>query len=196
MTRRFCRRVLGASGYEPEEIISSKDSYDLIVERGEQDFKSELERFPRLFSGVEVFERRCGLICFEAVERLGENSRHCRLAHTPCPGEQISVCHPAAFNSVFESLGDGILPHNVVKRLRPKPPGEYCISHNESSLLECCCKKSGIERLKSNRWPGLPQHSDAYAYGCLVPHLTRFASGTCMGPDHKICSVGHCFSTE
>ena len=53
MSHYHAVRVLGASGYEPEEIISSKDTYDLIVERGEQDFKSELERFPRLFSGVE-----------------------------------------------------------------------------------------------------------------------------------------------
>lgn len=53
MSHYHAVRVLGASGYDPEEIISSKDTYDLIVERGEQDFKSELERFPRLFSGVE-----------------------------------------------------------------------------------------------------------------------------------------------
>jgi len=53
MSHYHAVRVLGASGYEPDEIISSKDTYDLIVERGEQDFKSELERFPRLFSGVE-----------------------------------------------------------------------------------------------------------------------------------------------
>lgn len=46
-------RVLGASAYEPEQIIASEDTYDLIVERGEQDFNSELERFPRLFTGVE-----------------------------------------------------------------------------------------------------------------------------------------------
>ncbi len=46
-------RVLGASAYAPEEIIASQDTYDLIVERGKEDFKSELERFPRLFTGVE-----------------------------------------------------------------------------------------------------------------------------------------------
>lgn len=46
-------RVLGASAYGAEQIIASQDTYDLIVERGEQDFKSELERFPRLFNGVE-----------------------------------------------------------------------------------------------------------------------------------------------
>src|SRR6187401_2286178 len=46
-------RVLGASGYAPEHVIASRDTYDLIVERGEQDMKSEIERFPRLFQAVE-----------------------------------------------------------------------------------------------------------------------------------------------
>ncbi len=64
-------RVLGASGYAPEQIIASRDTYDLIVERGEQDMKSEIERFPRLFRAVEsvpgltwptiVFEKRMTL---------------------------------------------------------------------------------------------------------------------------------------
>ncbi len=61
-------RVLGASAYQPEHIIASQDTYDLIVERGEADMKSEIERFPRLFRAVEsvpgltwptiVFQRR------------------------------------------------------------------------------------------------------------------------------------------
>src|SRR3982075_3069160 len=46
-------RVLGASGYKPEHIIASRDTYDLIAERGEADMKSEIERFPRLFHAVE-----------------------------------------------------------------------------------------------------------------------------------------------
>ena len=46
-------RVLGASAYEVDHIISSQDTYDLIVERGEQDYKSEYERFPRLFQSAE-----------------------------------------------------------------------------------------------------------------------------------------------
>lgn len=46
-------RVLGASAYRPEHIIASQDTYDLIVERGEADMKSEIERFPRLFRAVE-----------------------------------------------------------------------------------------------------------------------------------------------
>ena len=64
-------RVLGASAYKPEHIIASRDTYDLIVERGEADMKSEIERFPRLFQAVEsvpgltwptlVFEKRMTL---------------------------------------------------------------------------------------------------------------------------------------
>jgi glyoxylase-like metal-dependent hydrolase (beta-lactamase superfamily II) len=64
-------RVLGASGYRPRHVIASRDTYDLIVERGEADMKSEIERFPRLFRAVEsvpgltwptlVFEKRLTL---------------------------------------------------------------------------------------------------------------------------------------
>ena len=49
-------RVLGASAYMAEggeHIIASQDTYDLIVERGEQDKASEIGRFPRLFRNVE-----------------------------------------------------------------------------------------------------------------------------------------------
>ena len=50
-------RVLGASAYfqeGAEQIIASRDTYDLIVERGEQDKASEIGRFPRLFRNVET----------------------------------------------------------------------------------------------------------------------------------------------
>ena len=53
LTHYHAVRVLGASGYQPQQIIASQDTYDLIVERGEQDRKSEIERFPRLFQAVE-----------------------------------------------------------------------------------------------------------------------------------------------
>ena len=49
-------RVLGATGYKDaglEQIIASQDTYDLIVERGQQDMDSEIGRFPRLFRSVE-----------------------------------------------------------------------------------------------------------------------------------------------
>ena len=46
-------RVLGASAYAPQEVIASRETYDLIVERGAADMKSEIERFPRLFRAVD-----------------------------------------------------------------------------------------------------------------------------------------------
>jgi len=47
-------RVLGASAYQPQQILASQDTYDLIVERGEADKASEIGRFPRLFRNVET----------------------------------------------------------------------------------------------------------------------------------------------
>jgi glyoxylase-like metal-dependent hydrolase (beta-lactamase superfamily II) len=46
-------RVLGASAYNPQQIIASQDTWDLILQRGEQDKVSEIGRFPRLFQAVE-----------------------------------------------------------------------------------------------------------------------------------------------
>ena len=46
-------RVLGASAYGAEQVIASRDTYELILERGEADMASEIGRFPRLFRAVE-----------------------------------------------------------------------------------------------------------------------------------------------
>ncbi|MFZ4477771.1 MAG: MBL fold metallo-hydrolase [Saprospiraceae bacterium] len=46
-------RVLGASAFHGAEIIASDKTLEMINERGEQDFKSETDRFPRLFRSVE-----------------------------------------------------------------------------------------------------------------------------------------------
>jgi glyoxylase-like metal-dependent hydrolase (beta-lactamase superfamily II) len=54
MSHYHAVRVLGASAYGAQQVIASHDTYDLIVERGAQDMKSEIERFPRLFRSVET----------------------------------------------------------------------------------------------------------------------------------------------
>jgi glyoxylase-like metal-dependent hydrolase (beta-lactamase superfamily II) len=46
-------RVLGASAYRTEHVIASRETRDLIAERGAADMKSEIERFPRLFRAAE-----------------------------------------------------------------------------------------------------------------------------------------------
>ena len=56
LTHYHAVRVLGASAYAAEgatEIIASQGTLELIVERGAQDMKSEMERFPRLFRGAD-----------------------------------------------------------------------------------------------------------------------------------------------
>ena len=46
-------RVLGASAYGADEILASDATRSLIVERGKEDWASELGRFPRLFQAAE-----------------------------------------------------------------------------------------------------------------------------------------------
>ena len=56
LTHYHAVRVLGASAYFAEgatEIIASQGTLELIHERGAQDMKSEMERFPRLFRNAE-----------------------------------------------------------------------------------------------------------------------------------------------
>lgn len=52
LTHYHAVRVMGASGYGAPNIIASRGTYELIKERGAQDFKSEVQRFPRLFQAV------------------------------------------------------------------------------------------------------------------------------------------------
>lgn len=53
MSHYHAVRVLGASAYEAENIYASRNTYELIKERGQQDYESEVGRFPRLFQGVD-----------------------------------------------------------------------------------------------------------------------------------------------
>ena len=54
LTHYHAVRVLGASAYKAEHIIASEATRGLIRERGEQDMKSEIGRFPRLFRGAHT----------------------------------------------------------------------------------------------------------------------------------------------
>ena len=52
LTHYHAVRVLGASAYKAEHVIASEATLGLIRERGRQDMKSEIGRFPRLFRGA------------------------------------------------------------------------------------------------------------------------------------------------
>lgn len=51
LTHYHAVRVLGASAYAASEIVMSEKARSMVVERGQEDWDSELGRFPRLFQG-------------------------------------------------------------------------------------------------------------------------------------------------
>lgn len=54
LTHYHAVRVLGAAAYRAQHIIASDATRELIRERGKQDMKSEIGRFPRLFRGADT----------------------------------------------------------------------------------------------------------------------------------------------
>src|SRR5688500_11267784 len=82
LTHYHAVRVLGASAYKAEHIIASAATLQLIRERGAQDMKSEIGRFPRLFRGAETIP---GLtwptLTFSGELTLRMGSLEVRVAH-------------------------------------------------------------------------------------------------------------------
>ncbi|MDO5605361.1 MAG: MBL fold metallo-hydrolase [Paracoccus sp. (in: a-proteobacteria)] len=53
LTHYHAVRVLGASAYGAPTVIMGEKARSMVVERGQEDWDSEFERFPRLFQGHE-----------------------------------------------------------------------------------------------------------------------------------------------
>lgn len=53
LTHYHAVRVLGASAYDADQIIMSDAARGMVEERGQEDWDSEFQRFPRLFQGHE-----------------------------------------------------------------------------------------------------------------------------------------------
>ncbi|MEM9330055.1 MAG: MBL fold metallo-hydrolase [Pseudomonadota bacterium] len=53
LTHYHAVRVLGASAYHANQVIMSEKARGMVVERGQEDWDSEFQRFPRLFEGHE-----------------------------------------------------------------------------------------------------------------------------------------------
>ncbi|WP_375261953.1 MBL fold metallo-hydrolase [Palleronia sp.] len=53
LTHYHAVRVLGASAYGAREVIMSDTAQAMVAERGQEDWDSEFDRFPRLFQGHE-----------------------------------------------------------------------------------------------------------------------------------------------
>jgi glyoxylase-like metal-dependent hydrolase (beta-lactamase superfamily II) len=93
LTHYHAVRVLGASAYVAEgatEVIASRGTYELIVERGAQDMQSEMERFPRLFRGADSVP---GLTWPTLVVGDGKPGRQGSL-EVDLGGVKVSIWHP------------------------------------------------------------------------------------------------------
>jgi len=82
LTHYHAVRVMGASAYGARDIIASDRTRELIAERGQQDFESEVQRFPRLFKAVETVP---GLtwptLTFETALTLWMGKREVQIKH-------------------------------------------------------------------------------------------------------------------
>lgn len=88
LTHYHAVRTLGAPAFAPATIVSSSTARQMIRERGEADFRSEVGRFPRLFNDVEsvhglvwpqvTFDRHLNLWLGD----LGIELRHLGRGHT------------------------------------------------------------------------------------------------------------------
>jgi glyoxylase-like metal-dependent hydrolase (beta-lactamase superfamily II) len=93
LTHYHAVRVLGASAYVAEgatEVIASRGTYELIVERGAQDMQSEMERFPRLFRGADSVP---GLTWPTLVVGDGQPGRQGSLT-VDLGGVKVEIWHP------------------------------------------------------------------------------------------------------
>ena len=103
LTHYHAVRVLGASAYVAEgatEVIASKGTYDLIVERGAQDMQSEMDRFPRLFRGADSVP---GLTWPTMVIGDGKPGRQGSL-RIDLGGVQVDIWHPGSGHTSGDTI--------------------------------------------------------------------------------------------
>jgi glyoxylase-like metal-dependent hydrolase (beta-lactamase superfamily II) len=161
-------RVLGASAYFAEgatEIIASRGTWDLIVERGEADMKSEIERFPRLFQAVEsvpgltwptlVFERELTL----HLGKLEVKLMHIGAGHTRgdtiawIPSQKICFSGDLVEYNAGVYTGDAQLEEwpDTLERLRALGP-EQLVPGRGPVLQGIAACNAGIDYTK--KWVG------------------------------------------
>jgi glyoxylase-like metal-dependent hydrolase (beta-lactamase superfamily II) len=152
-------RVLGASAYAAQgatEVIASRGTYELIVERGEADMKSEIERFPRLFAGVEtvpgltwptmVFERELTL----HLGTLEVKLMHIGPGHTKgdtiawIPSQDVIFSGDLVEYNAGVYTGDAQLEEwpATLERLRAMKPAKLVPGRGPAMLTPADCEKA------------------------------------------------------
>jgi glyoxylase-like metal-dependent hydrolase (beta-lactamase superfamily II) len=119
LTHYHAVRTLGASAYEGAQVICSEATREMIVERGAQDYKSELQRFPRLFQTADTipgltsptmtFGDRMSLWLGKLQVDLVDAGRGHTRGDTVVwlPGERTLFAGDVVENDVSPYLGDG-----------------------------------------------------------------------------------------
>ena len=152
-------RVLGASAYFAEgatDVIASRGTWELIVERGEADMKSEIERFPRLFQAVEsipgltwpsiVFERELTLF----LGKLEVKLMHLGPGHTRgdtiawIPSEKICFSGDLVEYNAGVYTGDAQLEEwpETLEKLRAMRPEKLVPGRGPAMQTPADCEKA------------------------------------------------------
>ena len=69
-----------------------------------------------------------GRVFVQAVDRLGQQARHGRLASAARPGKEVSMPHPVGTDGILESLNDMFLSNHLVPQAGP-PFSIKCLCH-------------------------------------------------------------------
>jgi len=156
LTHYHAVRVMGASGYKAPYVVASQDTLDLIKERGEQDFKSEVQRFPRLFDAVETVP---GLtwpnLVFDEQLTLWMGRREVRLlavgaGHTKgdtivwLPKEKVLFSGDLVEEGAAPYCGDAHLAEwpSTLEKLRALKPVKLVPGRGEAMLTPAACEKA------------------------------------------------------
>ena len=180
LTHYHAVRVMGASAYNADHIIASEPTYELIKERGRHDFKSEVERFPRLFRAVEsvpgltwpnlVFKDRMTL----RLGRLEVQIMHLGKGHTKgdtvvwLPKQRVLFSGDLVENGATPYTGDAYLKEwpETLARLRDLKPRKLVPGRGPALKTPAQCEKAiagtqaFLRDLRSNVARGVKQKKD------------------------------------
>jgi glyoxylase-like metal-dependent hydrolase (beta-lactamase superfamily II) len=136
LTSYHAIHALGASAYEGAQVITSEMTRELLVERGAQEYKAAVQRFPRLFKAADlipgltvpgiVFGDRMSLWLGKLQVDLIQIGRGASRGDTVVflPEERTLFSGELVQNEVAPDAGDGYLTEwpTTLRRLREMRP--------------------------------------------------------------------------
>ncbi|MGQ0664774.1 MAG: MBL fold metallo-hydrolase [Pseudomonadota bacterium] len=156
LTHYHAVRVMGASGYGAPHIVASRGTHELIKERGRQDFRSEVQRFPRLFQAVEtvpgltwpnlIFERELTIMMGKREVRL----LHLGPGHTRgdtiawLPKDRVLFSGDLVEEGATPYCGDAHLEDwpKTLARLRALKPRKLVPGRGAALMTPAACEKA------------------------------------------------------